>query len=758
MPEEVFDKYNRPEAKIRIFGYAVGPTANPVAAVKWIACTNRGYFYRIPAMGAIRSTVQAFVAWLGNELAMSSVYYQEWNSVYYDNYDFYKYIGLGLTDDFIREPIVPNIYKDQWHYSNILGRSTALGAFSQSALWTNIQAPFHQNICFVVPDVLCCEEGMGMMTTVTLPVYNRTNDIANQTILGVMGCDVTVEEMSHFVDKRQLGPNGYDFAINSNGYIVFHPNLKATNGWLKNPPNVDFLEVEYETEAKVEMRMHMIDGETGSANIQTYVVLPDELHVDNASRTYYYTFVPDSTFSVGVVLPDYATKFIKSVKAFTDVAQGIELLRSLDTDLILADWDYCSELMPVADSNSSNWVEDVINTFEFGYHKCNQDLAQHLFLDAGIAEGMVSYWRDKAPEKIEAAFVATNAGLTKIFPAGTNSSFERLSDPWKAVYYKRSFDNDLWMFSADIVRAEENYTTIMASKAIEIEDAGYKPAVIGVLLSQATLIKQVTDQMKACKNLQTKCYLLDDGGFIMMSTNEEEDSKVIGKFFGETERDVMAHMINTSVFIQNEQYDYQGACQEVRKIASAGTTLISPIFYDMLSLNWWTAKFAWAYLNFNLYNWLFPVRNYVYADGEDEEMTELSNYSCILKLSQYHYNTQQEFSDSKGMITCSSCQKSYATSRIMSTNLLLVMVEGIEDCNRACTHNPLPLQPKESTDPNFSNDECIVTKRYRKRPPCYDYNEHENTSLCGSCSLLYPCPVLLLLASLCLVLIQRQNL
>ena len=25
----------------------------------------------------------------------------------------------------------------------------------------------------------------------------------------------------------QLGPNGYSFAINTNGYIVFHPHLKA---------------------------------------------------------------------------------------------------------------------------------------------------------------------------------------------------------------------------------------------------------------------------------------------------------------------------------------------------------------------------------------------------------------------------------------------------------------------------------------------------------------------------------------------------
>ena len=42
-----------------------------------------------------------------------------------------------------------------------------------------------------------------------------------------MGSDVTVGEMEQYIPTNKLGPNGYAFAINSNGYIVFHPNLKA---------------------------------------------------------------------------------------------------------------------------------------------------------------------------------------------------------------------------------------------------------------------------------------------------------------------------------------------------------------------------------------------------------------------------------------------------------------------------------------------------------------------------------------------------
>lgn len=51
----------------------------------------------------------------------------------------------------------------------------------------------------------------------------------------------------------QLGPNGYAFAINSNGYIIFHPNLQAAKGFLDHPPNVDLLDVEADSGEKEEV-------------------------------------------------------------------------------------------------------------------------------------------------------------------------------------------------------------------------------------------------------------------------------------------------------------------------------------------------------------------------------------------------------------------------------------------------------------------------------------------------------------------------
>ena len=66
-----------------------------------------------------------------------------------------------------------------------------------------------------------------MMTTVTLPVFNKATNTTNPSnLLGVMGIDVPVDEMVDLFPKHQLGPFGYPFAINTNGYVIFHPRLR----------------------------------------------------------------------------------------------------------------------------------------------------------------------------------------------------------------------------------------------------------------------------------------------------------------------------------------------------------------------------------------------------------------------------------------------------------------------------------------------------------------------------------------------------
>jgi hypothetical protein len=41
-----------------------------------------------------------------------------------------------------------------------------------------------------------------------------------------MGVDVPLSEMEALFSKKLIGPIGYGFAINPNGFVVFHPRLQ----------------------------------------------------------------------------------------------------------------------------------------------------------------------------------------------------------------------------------------------------------------------------------------------------------------------------------------------------------------------------------------------------------------------------------------------------------------------------------------------------------------------------------------------------
>uniref|UniRef100_A0A1I8H5M0 Voltage-dependent calcium channel subunit alpha-2/delta-3 n=1 Tax=Macrostomum lignano TaxID=282301 RepID=A0A1I8H5M0_9PLAT len=127
----------------------------------------------------------------------------------------------------------------------------------------------------------------------------------NQSFLGLIGTDVTVKEMNAMVPYHKFGPNGYAFAVNSNGYIVFHPELKAQYGWLADSPNVDLIEVEFDSELKRSVRKKIIKatGRTEATfqlyeeRIPNFLKISDSVHTYWAERNYAFTNVNRTAFA-----------------------------------------------------------------------------------------------------------------------------------------------------------------------------------------------------------------------------------------------------------------------------------------------------------------------------------------------------------------------------------------------------------------------------------------------------------------------------
>ena len=61
---------------------------------------------------------------------------------------------------------------------------------------------------------------------------------------GVVGIDIPVSRFEGFAPKTELGPLGYTFGLNTNGFLIFHPKLSALSNYLEDPAHNDIEDVE----------------------------------------------------------------------------------------------------------------------------------------------------------------------------------------------------------------------------------------------------------------------------------------------------------------------------------------------------------------------------------------------------------------------------------------------------------------------------------------------------------------------------------
>uniref|UniRef100_A0AAQ4QWE6 Calcium channel, voltage-dependent, alpha 2/delta subunit 1a n=1 Tax=Gasterosteus aculeatus aculeatus TaxID=481459 RepID=A0AAQ4QWE6_GASAC len=90
--EEIFKKYN-PKQAVRIFTFSVGQHNYDKGPIQWMACANKGYYYEIPSIGAIRINTQEYLDVLGRPMVKADrrAKQVQWTNVYLDA------LGLGLV-------------------------------------------------------------------------------------------------------------------------------------------------------------------------------------------------------------------------------------------------------------------------------------------------------------------------------------------------------------------------------------------------------------------------------------------------------------------------------------------------------------------------------------------------------------------------------------------------------------------------------------------------------------------------------------
>ncbi|XP_074920542.1 voltage-dependent calcium channel subunit alpha-2/delta-1 isoform X2 [Chelonoidis abingdonii] len=688
--QEIFNTYNK-DKKVRVFTFSVGQHNYDKGPIQWMACQNKGYYYEIPSIGAIRINTQ--------------------------------------------------------EYLDVLGRPMVLaGDKAKQVQWTNVYL-----------DAL----ELGLVITGTLPVFNRTVDQQgnkNQLILGVMGVDVSLEDIKKLTPRFTLCPNGYYFAIDPNGYVLLHPDLKPKNRKSQEPVTLDFLDAELENDIKVEIRKKMIDGESGERTFKTLVKSQDERYIDKGNRTYTWTAVNGTDYSLALVLPSYSFYYIKAkIEEPITQARYSETLKIDHFDeagyTFIAPREYCNDVKV-----SVNNTEFLLNFNEFidrntpNSPSCNTDMVIRVLLDAGFTNELVqNYWSKQSLEGVVAQFVVTDGGITRVYPKRAGDDWTENPETYEVSFYKRSLDNDNYIFTAPYYNksdASSYETAIMVSKAVEITIGGklLKPAVVGIKIDPLRWMKNFINtttkslcnsELCGCEanSMHLDCVVLDDGGFLLMS-NQDEYIQQIGRFFGEIDPDLMRNLINMSLYAFNKSYDYQSVCdpKEEPKQGAGLRSVYVPTVADILHVGWWASAAAWSILQQLFLGLTFPRFLEAAESDDDDYATIPSKQSCITEQTQYFFeNDDKSFG---GIVDCINCSRLYHAEKLSHTNLVFIISDSQRMC-RSC--DPKPLMQAEKPDEGPNPCEMVKQPRYRKGPDvCFDNDKGEDSSDCGGVSGLSP--------------------
>uniref|UniRef100_A0A3P9LGU0 Calcium voltage-gated channel auxiliary subunit alpha2delta 2 n=1 Tax=Oryzias latipes TaxID=8090 RepID=A0A3P9LGU0_ORYLA len=640
--QDIFVKYNWPNKTVRVFTFSVGQHNYDVTPLQWIACANKGYYFEIPSIGAIRINTQ--------------------------------------------------------EYLDVLGRPMVLaGPKAKQVQWTN-----------VYQDAL----GLGLVITGTMPVFNLTADSVssqNQLILGVMGVDVAINEIKKKTPTYRLGANGYTFAIDPNGYVLLHPNLQPKIINFREPVTLDFLDAELEDTNKEEIRRQMIDGKLGQRKIRTLVKSVDERYIDEVVRTYTWTPVEGTNYSLGLVLPTYSENHIKA--NISDQILQVQYFESLlpntfesEGHVFIAPREYCNELE--LSNNNTEFLLNFISLMEKvtpDSKQCDNLLLHNLILDTGIIRQLVEkVWRNKDLNTYGflAVFAATDGGITRVFPNKAAETWEEDPEPFNATYYRRSLDNSGYIFRApyrtsrdELLNPENDTIGILVSTALNLTVGGktIKPAVVGVKLD----LEAWTEKFKILASNQTDsrqgsntcgpnkgcemdceansedllCYLVDDGGFLIMSNQKD----YVGMFFGDVDSYLMYALYNNSFYNRKQSYDYQSVCERLpnSEAGAAPRGVFVPTVADFLNLAWWTSAAAWSLFQQVLYG--LAHNSWFITDKVNAEGLDSKERSCVTIQTQFYmtnlsssYNILQD---------CGNCSRLIHARRINNTNLLFVVAE-----------------------------------------------------------------------------------
>ncbi|XP_045866600.1 voltage-dependent calcium channel subunit alpha-2/delta-4 [Meles meles] len=700
--EPVFEKYNWPDRKVRVFTYLIGREVTFADRLKWIACNNKGYYTQISTLADAQENVMEYLHVLSRPMVINHDHDIIWTEAYMDS-------KLSTSQA----------------QNMMLLTTVAMPVFSKK---------------------------------------NETR--SHGILLGVVGSDVALRELMKLAPRYKLGVHGYAFLNTNNGYILSHPDLRPLykeGKKLKPKPNynsVDLSEVEWEDQAET-LRTAMINGETGSLSMDVKVPLDKGKRVLFLTNDYFFTDISDTPFSLGVVLSRGHGEYI--LLGNTSVEDGLHDL--LHPDLTLAsDWIYCiTDIDP--DHRKLSQLEAVVRflTGEDPDLECDEELVREVLLDAVVTAPMEAYWTalalnasDESEQVVDMAFLGTRAGLLRstLFVGSEKVSDKKFLTPEDEasvftldgfpLWYRQAAEQPAGSFVFNLRSAEGAESTgqpmvVTASTAVAVtvDKKTAITAAVGVQMRLEFLQRTFWASTRqcspvdgpcpeSCEDSELDCFVIDNNGFILISGRSQE----MGRFLGEVDGALMTQLLSMGVFSQVTMYDYQAMCRPLSLHPSAARPLVSPISALLTATRWLVNELLLVLLEWSAWG-SWPAENGAEAKAVFHHSHKHKKQDVLQPCDTEYpvFVHQTAIRETNGIIECGACQKIFVMQQIPSSNLLLLVTDPTCDCSI------FPPVLQEATEVKYNASvKCdrLRSQKLRRRPDsCHAFHPEENAQECG---------------------------
>lgn len=272
--EEVFNRYNYPNAPVRVFTYMIGREVGDIKPTKAMACNNRGYYANVINLSEIREQVQKYLPVMLRPAILSNQNHATtWTNAYGD--ETYQVLTDWVLEVKRRERArlmlleVRERQETDANSSDIMINIELTGVPEYDELPLVDDELKNRIICEDSPsndpaavdlslndeldplgyNELACHwtsRRADLLTSVVKPVYSLRNtslffqrvlyknvwseqpvQMRNAKLLGVAAVDLRLADLMRLAPSYQLGVNSYAFLVGHHGFVLQHPDLRA---------------------------------------------------------------------------------------------------------------------------------------------------------------------------------------------------------------------------------------------------------------------------------------------------------------------------------------------------------------------------------------------------------------------------------------------------------------------------------------------------------------------------------------------------